>query len=283
MLLSACVRFVVALNRICGIAALSVVMGFACGGESTGRSATGSATGGSNATGGSSRSSGGYGGSTGGSVGSGGSGGHFSPDGSFSVPPCQDGGVDAGDASSDASSVPEVDPGDPPTHCIPPCIWQLVKGCRPKGQCFTHDYMPGAFPFWGYVSCAPENDWWLVNSGRFGSSGSYWHKYFSGNALCYEFAQQNFQFEIFDSWHDAAGFLVASFHGGTNVIGAMLELPTGTVYCHSPGATLSSPGELTPYEVDPSLPECAPWVSPACEPGCCGVPPELPRTPQWWP
>src|ERR1043165_4423021 len=66
-----------------------------------------------------------------------------------SMPPLVPQSCDASAARTplDATSPPVVDAGSPPTHCIAPCVWELMKNCRPAGGCFLQEYQSGSGPF----------------------------------------------------------------------------------------------------------------------------------------
>src|SRR5687768_12165318 len=41
-----------------------------------------------------------------------------------------------GDATlCEEAPVPALEAEDPPSNCIPPCIWNAIKNCFPKGPC----------------------------------------------------------------------------------------------------------------------------------------------------
>lgn len=202
------------------------------------------------------------------------------------TPPCEasTGGlsdaatVDPADAR-DASSL--ADAGDPPAHCIAPCIWDLMKNCRPAGACTSQDY--GTFPFLAGVSCAPGNDWWEIRSGHFYSGPQTDTAYYLADSICYSVEQISMRTATLRMWHDSAGRAVA-MTAGFNTSSVIC----GPLYQHGVSSPADYPdifvdgGGLAPgfteYAQDPTSPDCAPWQR-ICEPGCCGEPPVLPEGP----
>src|SRR6185503_7002897 len=84
-----------------------------------------------------------------------------------SAPVCEMPVAPRGDAQSpascaDAGAVSQSDSGTPPTHCVAPCVWELMKHCRPRGECTQQVYSYEFRVHGETASCAPENDWWSL-------------------------------------------------------------------------------------------------------------------------
>jgi hypothetical protein len=196
----------------------------------------------------------------------------------------------AGSACDGGRPAQNDEAGTPPPHCVAPCVWELIKNCRPTGRCVTQEYptpnvgLPKHL-FAAGTSCAAENDWWDVYSGTTTVSPGGSHDVYLGACPCYRFtktATDNGLTGIVPwnvRWYDGAGRVVADGWG----------YPRSRVLC-GPWETLARPEDawlpdgggyapgFTPYDMDPTTPDCAGWLSPTCEPGCCsGNPPKLPR------
>jgi len=159
-----------------------------------------------------------------------------------------DGALDTG-ADADARDVP-------PPQCVPPCIWEHARDCRPLGPCQRVETPDGRF-----AECAPENDWVAFGlDGRALVEGVNRTPCFSvdlGLATVLPSTPR-------ESWLDGTtGEVIATAYG------------LGSTYI-----TCVDSGEH--YDVTPEAPDCAPWahlgiagISPHedCQPGCCPPPP----------
>jgi hypothetical protein len=198
-------------------------------------------------------------------------------DGPLLLPVC-----DAGPSIRDAARArPESGlpvRGDPPPDCIAPCVWEIMKTCRPSGAC-TIQEIPSPLPWPGTVSCARENQWWEISSPAHLASNI---DVYLGSELCYSFSGKNYSGTVgFDTnsvvmfWKDGAGHLVAIGQG----------FPATTVYCgpfafdtFPPPAGAFPPAGSTGQVVDDTQPKCQAWLETGCVSGCCqGSPPALPR------
>lgn len=203
--------------------------------------------------------------------GSGGAGGGSATGGQSGAPPCtMDASTDGATAdSSDTSPTGSTpDAGAPPTYCVAPCIWDLMKKCSPEGACVTQSLPPPTqFPSYQSVSCAPENGWWKTTLGHdFYDYDTSINVYLHG-AFCYGYAlvcMCNPGMTEFSQWRDAEGRVVA-YGGG----------PDAPVSCVTPSGDVS-------YPQDPTNPACAAWQSQCTEAGCCGTPPEPPQSNVGW-
>lgn len=174
--------------------------------------------------------------------------------------------------------------GDPPSHCIAPCVWELMKNCRPKGRCVSQDYSAES-PLTAGVSCAPDDDWWDVRSGEQGLQEWNSDEFYLDRCFCYSFMMSNATAGCcsppwwWAAWGDAAGRMIA----------ADFNYPSGPVVC-GPFDSLKTPfdaylpdGVLAPgftaYAIDSKNQDCDAWRAPQCEPGCCPRnPPKVPQT-----
>jgi hypothetical protein len=166
--------------------------------------------------------------------------------------------------------------GTPPSDCVAPCVWDVIKDCLPVGPCIGQplEQQPGSGDETS-LDCAPDNDWWGANFSTF-TRGTY-DVYVRGSP-CFHFRSSSvdgvFGFTC-ETWSDGAG----------NVRARVLF--SGPVYCGTPEA-LNALGSCsgpridpattgaTAYAVDPSKPHCAPWANAIatafgvnCRAGCC--------------
>lgn len=179
---------------------------------------------------------------------------------------------DAGDvADGDDGDVADGDAGSdtPPEHCIPPCVWKLMKHCRPQGACSWQSYPGGIFGP-NSVSCVPSSRWWRITTlGHIGYSD---HFYIDG-CRCYGYHASlmgttgGAWSQTFEEWYDGDGNSIAWGVVTSNSL-------TGGVIC---GPFNPSNPSGPAYEMDPFAPDCAPWLGPDCSEGCCPPnPPEVP-------
>jgi hypothetical protein len=202
-------------------------------------------------------------------------------------------GATAGSACDGGRPPQNDEAGNPPSHCIAPCIWELIKNCRPRGPCITQEYpapnvgLPKHL-FSSGTSCAADNDWWDVYSGTTTVSPGGYHDVYLGECPCYRFtrtATDNGLTGIVPwhvRWYDGAGSVVADGwgHPRSRVLCGpfeTLDKPEDAWLTDAGGPLGPAPG-FTAHDMDPTSPDCARWLSPACDSGCCpGSPPKLPR------
>lgn len=188
-------------------------------------------------------------------------------------------GADASpDAAKDASRpLATADAAEPPTYCVAPCVWELIRNCRAEGACSTQDY-PSSGIATDSVSCAPESDWWRLRSTYLYNGSHRTDDYYRNGSRCYSYAEGEACVKVGfmqGQWTNAAGDIVAYFLADCGTGGETICGPFGTA---SPLVTaFTSDGQLAPgftaYAQDWWNPACAPWQDPVCEPGCCGTPP----------
>lgn len=189
------------------------------------------------------------------------------------IPDCyKDAGIDA--APSDAASRPAIVSGPeataPPPHCFAPCVWDLMKRCQMQAPCTTEEYPGGMFGP-NYVSCTSDASRWKITTVAHISHSD---EYYLGSCACYSYSTSlmgttgGAWAESVASWFDEAGHYVATGILATSTM-------AGTVCCSStfPPTT----GDC--YDVDPSQPDCAPWMDPKCASGTCPPPPKVPVSP----
>jgi hypothetical protein len=182
------------------------------------------------------------------------------------VLPAFDAGVDA---TSDVGAVSElVDAGAPPSDCIPPCLWEVVKNCPRVGRCASQPSPSRSCGCWGKVACWPTTERWELTTD---CTTRQYRSVYIGDRLCYREEMVASLAGGYVSWSDASGDFAIMF-----VI--PLGSPPGDFLCESEGVS---------YGINPGAAHCAPWwpylphtfqpTADACaSSSCCGEPPAQP-------
>lgn len=202
----------------------------------------------------------------------------------------------AGPTRSDsAGSIAANDAGAPPTDCLAPCVWELVKNCLPPGPCVSQTIEPRS-PFYSYsaLMCVAGTGWAgtqdTPSSLRTSNSSV---SVYVDDAFCYGFSISQMSGVTGLNalwWTGPRGYHGAAIGGptGGGIPGFIARTRWGPVACGTVEAFLANPecvqggrcvdgGGVTFYDVDPDQPHCAPWRSVAyaaygrfsCTPGCC--------------
>lgn len=202
---------------------------------------------------------------------------------------------DAGESRRDAAARAANDAGMPPSDCLAPCVWELVKDCLPQGQCVSQAYGPrSSFFSYSELMCVPGTGWAGTRDvpSSLRTSGHSVSIYVD-DRFCYGFSasQMSGVASLHALWWTAPTGPRASVIAGptgAGIPGIIGLTQWGPVACGTAEALAANlecvqnrncpdGSGVTFYDVDPDQPHCAAWRDIAyaaygsfsCRKGCC--------------